>query len=106
MRVIKKGTLESFGAAHAPALEPLRAWHDLVKRTEWTKPSEIKKQFASASFVAGNRVVFNIKGNAYRLIVKVVYKKPSMKQGIVFIIAAMTHAEYDKIDVTTIRYEG
>lgn len=106
MRIIAKETLERYGAEHAIVLQPLRAWHELVKQESWGSPEDIKRTFPSASFVGGDRVVFNIKGNAYRLVARVIYKKPSAKQGVVYVIRIMTHAEYDKVDVTTLRYEG
>lgn len=106
MRIIAKETLERYGAKHAIALQPLRAWYELVKQETWVAPEDIKRTFPSASFVGGDRVVFNIKGNAYRLVVRVIYKKPSTKQGVVYVIRVMTHAEYDKVDVTSLRYEG
>lgn len=106
MRIIAKETLERYGRKHAPALQPLRAWHDLVKLETWNTPEDIKRSFPSVSFVGGDRIVFNIKGNAYRLVIRVRYKKPSTKQGVVYVIRVMTHAEYDKVDVTTLRYEG
>lgn len=105
MRIIAKGTIERYGREHADALEPLRAWYSIVKTSQWTTSDDIKRHFASASFLAGNRVVFNIKGNSYRLVVKVMYKRPLMKHGIVYIIRVLTHAAYDKVDVTKIRHE-
>ena len=106
MRIISKGTIERYGRKHAIALEPLRAWHELVKRQTWTAPDDIKRVFPSASFVGGDRVVFNIKGNVYRLVVRVRYRKATARHGFVYVIRIMTHAEYDKVDVTTLRYEG
>lgn len=106
MRIIAKGTLERYGRKHGAALEPLRAWHELVKRQTWGTPNDIKRSFPSASFVGGDRVVFNIKGNAYRLVARVRYKTAVRRHGIVFIVRIMTHAEYDKVDVTTLRYDG
>lgn len=106
MRIIAKGTLERYGRKHGAALQPLRAWHELVKRETWTNPEDIKRVFPSASFVGGDRVVFNIKGNAYRLVARVRFKRPSAKQGVVYVVRIMTHAEYDKVEVKTLRYEG
>ena len=106
MRIIAKGTLERYGRRHALALQPLRAWHELVPKETWITPEDIKRTFPSVSFVGGDRLVFNIKGNAYRLVARVRYKKPSAKQGVVYVIRVMTHSEYDKVDVTTLRYEG
>lgn len=106
MRIIAKETLERYGKRHTQALQPLRAWHDLVKKESWAAPEDIKHTFPSVSFVGGDRLVFNIKGNAFRLVARVRYKKPSTKTGVVYVIRIMTHAEYDKVDVTTLRYEG
>jgi len=106
MRIISKGTIERYGAKHNLALEPLRAWHALVKSQEWEKPADVRVSFPSASFVGKDRIIFNIKGNSYRLVTRVVYKNPKKKHGVVYVVKAMTHAEYDKIDVTTLRYEG
>lgn len=68
-----------------------------VAGTEWADPKEIKQRYPSADILPGNRVVFNIKGNTYRLIVKIHYNT-----GIAFIRFIGTHAEYDKIDATII----
>ena len=106
MHIISKGTIERYGIKHGTALEPLRAWYELVKRQQWEKPADVKVNFPSASFVGKDRIIFNIKGNAYRLVTRVVYKRPGMTQGVVYLISALTHAEYDKVDVTTLRYEG
>ncbi|MDX9749788.1 MAG: type II toxin-antitoxin system HigB family toxin [Flavobacteriales bacterium] len=106
MRIIAKQTLERFGKRHAPALQPLRAWHELVKKETWASPEDIKRTFPSVTFVGGGRLVFNIKGNVYRLVARVRYKKPMVKQGVIHVIKVMTHAEYDKMDVTTLRNEG
>ncbi len=76
---------------------PLRAWFKEAKEAGWKGPSEIKERYASASFLANDRVVFNIKGNDYRLVVAVRYDF-----GIVYIRFVGTHAEYDKIDAATI----
>lgn len=106
MRIIAKGTLERYGSRHVQALQALRAWHDLVKEETWATPEDIKRTFPTVSFVGGDRLVFNIKGNAFRLVARVRYKKPSTRSGVVYVIRIMTHAEYDKVDVTALRYEG
>ncbi|MBS1945079.1 MAG: type II toxin-antitoxin system HigB family toxin [Bacteroidetes bacterium] len=98
MRIIAKEMLERYGRKHAPALQPLRAWHDLVKQETWNTPEDIKRSFPSVSFVGGDCLVFNIKGNAYRLVARVRYKKPSTKLGVVHVIRVMTHADYDKVE--------
>jgi mRNA interferase HigB len=97
MRIIARSTLKEFWLKHSEAEQPLKAWFQDVSRSQWESPSDIKKIYANASIVANNRVVFNIKGNTYRLVVHVRYDI-----GIVFIRFIGTHQEYDKIDVTTI----
>jgi mRNA interferase HigB len=97
LRIFSRSTLTAFWKAHADAEEPLRAWFAEVEKAQWQGPKDIKRAYASASFVGDNRVVFNIKGNTYRLIVHVKYEFHN-----VFIRFVGTHAEYDKIDGDTI----
>lgn len=75
----------------------LQAWFAEARLAKWTSPQDIKNQYASASIIANNRVVFNIKGNDYRLIVAVAYQMQY-----VYIKFIGTHAEYDKIDAATV----
>lgn len=77
--------------------QPLRSWYQEARQAEWKNPNEVKEQFRSASIVGNNRIVFNICGNKYRLVVKINYAAQW-----VFIRFVGTHNEYDKIDVTTI----
>jgi mRNA interferase HigB len=80
----------------------LKAWLVEAKLAQWSTPQDVKKQFSNASFVAKNRVVFNIKGNDYRLIVAIAYR---MKY--VYVKFIGTHAEYDKVDAATVdQFEG
>jgi len=97
MRVISKKTLRDFWFNHADSKQALLAWYHEVCEANWETPADIKKNFPSADILPGNRVVFNIKGNHFRLIVKIHYNT-----GIVFIRFAGTHAEYDKIDAVKI----
>ena len=97
MRIIARRTLREFHARHADAKPFLEAWFHEAVDARWEEPQAIKKRYPSADILPGNRVVFNIKGNTYRLIVKIHYNT-----GIVFIRFVGTHAEYDKIDATTI----
>ena len=97
MRVIAKSTLRHFWSRHKDAQGTLEAWHDEAIATKWKTPHDIKKQYPTASICANNRVVFNICGNKYRLVVEVQYAA-----GIVWIKFIGTHTEYDLIDVTTI----
>ena len=73
------------------------AWHDFVRRREWRTPADIRNDFRSADFVAGNRVVFNIGGNRYRLIAEI-----NFGSGWIFVRFVGTHAEYDKVDAATV----
>ena len=97
MHIVSLKALYTFWKAHPDAEEPLRAWYAIAKRAQWRTPTDIKADYASASFVGNKRVVFNIKGNRYRLIVLVEYQK-----GRLFIRFVGTHAEYDRIDAKTI----
>jgi len=106
MHIIKKKTLEAFGKRHADARQALLSWHYTVKKEDWTGPNDVKLKFPSASIINDERVVFNIKGNNYRLLAAVSYRQEGMKQGTVFIIRVMTHAEYDRFDMKTLGYEG
>lgn len=101
MRIIKRKTLLDFALRHPPAKQALLAWYKELERVEWKKPNDIKTTFRTADIINKKRVVFNIKGNDYRLVADVEYRL-----GLVFIIRVMTHAQYDKVDVTTIDYEG
>ena len=97
MRVIARKTIRDFYEQHADSKLPLEAWFHEAVAAIWREPQDIKSRYSSADLLPGNRVVFNIKGNTYRLIVKIHYNA-----GIVFIRFVGTHAEYNKIDATTI----
>lgn len=97
MRIIARRTLREFYAVHADARSALEAWFHEAAAATWAAPQDIKNHYPSADFLPGHRVVFNIKGNTYRLIVRIHYRT-----GIIFIRFVGTHAEYDKIDATTI----
>ncbi|MDR5834076.1 type II toxin-antitoxin system HigB family toxin [Caballeronia sp. LZ034LL] len=100
MRIIAKRVLLSFIQKHSRAEQPLLAWHSEASKAIWKTPQDIRNQYATASFVGRNRVVFNIKGNDYRLIVAVAYQV-----GVAYIKFVGTHAEYDKVDVATVEME-
>jgi mRNA interferase HigB len=97
MHVPSRKTLRDFWEKHADAEQPLKAWFHETKAARWKSFTAIKARYRSADALPGNRVVFNIKGNTYRLIVRIHYNT-----GIVFIRFLGTHAEYDKIDAPTI----
>ena len=94
MRIIAKRTLRNFWERHANAEEPLLAWYREVLKEDWDTPAKVKEKYRSASIVGGNRVIFNIKGNDYRLVVRINYPVR-----IVYVRFVGTHAEYDAIDV-------
>ena len=96
VRIIAKRTLREFWKKHPPAEEPLKTWYDVASGADWSSPHDIKSQYAHASILPENRVVFNIKGNNYRLVTWINYQKQ-----LIFIKFIGTHAEYDKIDATT-----
>jgi len=99
MRIISRSTLIKYWKKYPETEQPLKAWYDEVLNADWKSPNELKKQYRNASIISNKRVVFNIKGNRYRLIVDVEYRI-----GIVFIVWLGTHREYDKIDVKEIKY--
>jgi mRNA interferase HigB len=89
--------LREFWEQHPDARQTLQAWYDDAKHAAWKTPADIKYVYRNASFVANNRVVFNIKGNSYRLVVAIRYE-----QGIVFIRFVGSHQQYDRIDAATV----
>jgi len=97
MRVIARSTLRAFWEQQPDAQQALEAWYHDARRSVWKSPADIKDVYRNASIVANNRVVFNIKGNQYRLVVAVNYKF-----GIVYIRFVGTHQQVDRIDVTTV----
>ena len=97
MRIIARSTLKLFWIKYSDAEQPLKSWFEIAKASIWEKPNDIKEVFRSADILSNNRVVFNIKGNKYRLIVSVRY---DLK--IVYVRFIGTHAEYDKIDAINI----
>ncbi|MBF0335885.1 MAG: type II toxin-antitoxin system HigB family toxin [Alphaproteobacteria bacterium] len=105
MRVIARRTLRQFveslaGRKDQPAVKAaLDAWFDEAHKASWTSSADIKRRYATASVVTAERIVFNIKGNAYRLVVAVDFEK-----GIVWIKWVGSHADYDRIDVTEVKH--
>ena len=97
MNIISKRTLVQFYEKHSQAKTPLEVWHQDAKKAEWKTPDDIKKTYANASFLEDNRVVFNIKGNDYRLVVHIDYLRK-----IVRVKFIGTHSEYDKINAKEI----
>lgn len=97
MWIIAKRTLREFWERHPDAEPSLLAWHSIVERADWGAPNEVKATFGNASIIAGNRVVFNIKGNDYRLVAHILYHRRR-----VYIRFIGTHAEYDAINATEV----
>ena len=99
MHVIKRKTLVEFyqRSGHQDAKGALEAWYYEAKSAQWASPADIKSLYGSASILKDNRVVFNISGNKYRLIVRINYDSQT-----VFVRFIGTHREYDKIDAEVI----
>lgn len=99
MGVIAKSTLRKFWEQpqHADAQGPLESWHNEAAQANWTSPQDIKAQYRNASICGNCRVVFNIAGNKYRLVVEMQHRA-----GIAWVKFVGTHARYDKIDVETV----
>ena len=97
MRVIAVSTLRDFWERHPDAEQPLKAWYEEATNATWAQPADIKARYRSASVLKNRRVVFNIKGNDYRLIVAVAYKLQ-----VVYVKFVGTHKEYDALDAETI----
>ena len=92
-------TLRLFAERHPQAESALRAWYTLVERAAWTTPADVRKTFNTADFI-GTRIVFDIKGNHFRIVAQVDYER-----SLLFIIWVGRHAEHDRTDVRTVRYE-
>lgn len=107
MRIIARSTLLAFvqsleGKKDQPAVKAaLDVWFAEARKARWKNTADIKRMYATASIVNAERIVFNVKGNAYRLVVSVDFEK-----SIVWIKWMGTHKEYDQIDVTKVRYRG
>lgn len=97
MRVYSKSTLRDFWQDHADAEQSLRTWYTVVRSAKWNSPAEVKERYPDASILRNNRVVFDIKGNDYRLVVATQYNTQR-----VFVRFVGTHKEYDRIDSETI----
>jgi len=97
MRVIAKKILREFWKKHSDSEEQLKTWYKEASKAKWANPSDIRKEYTKASILKGGRVVFNIYGNKYRLIVEINYKRQW-----VFIRFIGSHEDYDKIDANKI----
>lgn len=106
MRIIARRSLREYLQSraghrdHGALKTALDAWFDEVRKAKWKNAAEVKRLYASASVVSAERIVFNIKGNDYRLVASVDFEKQ-----IVWIKWIGTHKEYDKVDVKEVKYE-
>jgi mRNA interferase HigB len=96
-RIFSKSTLREFWEKHAETEQYLKTWYDTVKNCDWKSPNDIKETYPHASILKNSRVVFNIKGNNYRMVVKFNYEKKWA-----FIRFIGTHANYDRIEANSI----
>ncbi|MFN4254097.1 MAG: type II toxin-antitoxin system HigB family toxin [Saprospiraceae bacterium] len=97
MRIIARRTLREFWEQHPESEQPLKAWFDEAAKSSWRSFWDVKAMFPRASAVGNDRIVFRIKGNDYRLIVKINYEFET-----IFIKFVGTHAAYDKVDAATV----
>ena len=100
MVIIKKSALNSFGANYPDAIPALNEWYAKVKSADWRNHAELKTTFLTADYITNERYVFNIKGNHYRIVVRIRFSSRT-----VFIKFIGTHKAYDKIDPATIQQE-
>lgn len=96
-RIFSKSTLQEYWRRNPETEQYLKTWFETVAESNWKNPIDVKSTFASASILKDGRVVFNIKGNSFRLVARINYEKEWL-----FIRFIGTHQEYDKIDANTI----
>ncbi len=97
MHIISRTKLRDFWSLHLDAEFDLRRWYFFAKKAVWRQSAKVKTVFSSASFLANNRVVFNVAGNKYRLVVKMVYGPQR-----IYVRFIGTHQEYDRMDAANI----
>ena len=96
-RIVAKRTIREFWEKHPDSKEYLQTWYETARRADWQQPEDIKQFYSKVSILKNSRVVFNIKGNDYRLVAKMNYAKQW-----IFIRFIVTHGDYDKINANTI----
>ncbi len=96
-RILAKSTLREFWEKYPDSEQYLKTWYDTAMNSNWHSPSDVKQSYANASILKDSRIVFIIKGNSYRLLVKF-----NFEHGLAFIRFIGTHEEYDKIDANHI----
>ena len=97
MRIVAKRTLPACWASEPRAEQPLKAWYAIASKSDWSSPAAVKSVYGNASIVGNDRVVFNIGGNRYRLIVRLDYANR-----IGFVRFTGSHGEYDAVDAATV----
>ncbi len=98
MQIIARRTLRAFWQANPSAENPLRTWYAIVERADWSGPADVKRQFGTTvDFIRDNRVIFDIGGNKYRLVVHVAY---GYRRCLIKFVG--THKDYDRIDPETV----
>jgi mRNA interferase HigB len=97
MKIQRKDKLIAFAVRHADVVESLRRWQGIVESACWSSHADVKSTFPDADYIGRERYVFNIKGNAYRLVVVAIFTS-----GVLWIRYIGTHAEYNRIDCRTI----
>ena len=101
MHIFSKATLQQYAKRHPGIREALLTWHRDVSKAIWKTPHDVKQAYTRASIINAKRVVFDINPGAHRLVVDVEYH-----WGLVFVVAIMTHKEYDLINVEDLTYDG
>jgi len=96
-RILAKSTLREYWELYPDTEQYLKTWYDTAMNADWKTPADVKQTYANASILKNSRIVFNIKGNSFRLIAKFNFEKQW-----IFIRFVGTHSEYDKIDAETI----
>ncbi|MGG7661693.1 type II toxin-antitoxin system HigB family toxin [Dyadobacter sp. BHUBP1] len=96
-RIFSRGTLRDFWENHPEMEQPLKVWYDDVLAADWKSPSDVKRQYATASILKNGRIVFNIRGNSFRLVAHFDFERQ-----MVYIRFIGSHKEYDKIDANSI----
>lgn len=99
MRIIAVKTLKDYWEEFPQAEQALLSWHEEAEEASWSNPNELKAQYRNASILTDKRVVFNIHGNSFRLIVDIEYRLKIM-----FVLWFGTHPQYDKIDAKKVSY--
>ena len=100
MRVIAVKTLNQFTKDFPQTTQSILSWYEEAEAAEWSTPNDLKRQYHHASIISNKRVVFNIHGNSFRLVVDIEYRLK-----IVFIVWFGSHKQYDKVDIKKLKYD-